>query len=65
MVFFDCGGVRLHLQKAHEPDAIAKASVLYLRCEDIVGTAAELKRRGAGFSISRTGSPSSVATISG
>ena len=49
MVFFDCGGVRLLQIQAHEPEAIAKASVLYLQCEDIVGTAAELKRRGAEF----------------
>ena len=49
MVFFDCGGVRLYLQKAHEPEAVAKASILYLECEDVVAAAGELKRRGAEF----------------
>ena len=49
MVFFDCGGTRLYLQKAHEPEAVAKASILYLECEDVVAAASELKRRGAEF----------------
>lgn len=49
MVFFDCGGVRLYLQKAHEPEAVAKASILYLECADVVAAAKELKRRGAEF----------------
>lgn len=49
MVFFDCGGVRLYLQKANEPDAVAKASILYLLCEDIAVATAELKRRGVAF----------------
>ncbi|HEX4097336.1 MAG TPA: VOC family protein [Caulobacteraceae bacterium] len=49
MVFFDCGGVRLYLQKAHQPDDIAKASLLYLQCEDIAVAAAELKRRSVEF----------------
>ena len=49
MVFFDCDGVRLYLHKAHAPEDVAKASLLYLQCEDIVAAAAELKRRGAAF----------------
>jgi methylmalonyl-CoA/ethylmalonyl-CoA epimerase len=49
MVFFDCGGTRLYLHKAAKPEDIAKASLLYLQCEDIAVTAAELKRRGAEF----------------
>ncbi len=46
MVFFDCAGVRLYLQKAENPKAVAKASVLYLQCDDVAAAAAELKRRG-------------------
>jgi methylmalonyl-CoA/ethylmalonyl-CoA epimerase len=46
MVFFDCAGVRLYLQKAQDPEAAAKASVLYLQCDDVAAAAAELKRRG-------------------
>jgi methylmalonyl-CoA/ethylmalonyl-CoA epimerase len=49
MVFFDCGGVRLYLQKAHEAADVEKAAILYLQCEDIAVAAAELKRRGAAF----------------
>jgi methylmalonyl-CoA/ethylmalonyl-CoA epimerase len=47
MVFFDCGGTRLYLQKAASPEEVAKASILYLQCEDVALAAAELKRRGA------------------
>jgi methylmalonyl-CoA/ethylmalonyl-CoA epimerase len=49
MVFFDCGGVRLYLQKAHEPAAVEKASILYLLCEDISVAVRELKSRGVEF----------------
>lgn len=49
MVFFDCGGVRLYLNKAHAPEDVAKASLLYLACEDVAVAAAELERRGVEF----------------
>jgi methylmalonyl-CoA/ethylmalonyl-CoA epimerase len=49
MVFFDCGGIRLYLHKAGTPEDLAKASLLYLQCEDIAVAVAELKRRGAEF----------------
>ncbi len=49
MVFFDCAGVRLYLHKAASPEDVAKASLLYLQCEDIVVAAAELKSRGVEF----------------
>jgi methylmalonyl-CoA/ethylmalonyl-CoA epimerase len=49
MVFFDCGGTRLYLQKAHAPGDIAKAGIIYLLCEDIAVAAAELKGRGVKF----------------
>ena len=49
MVFFDCGGVRLYLSKAHQPEDIAKAGLIYLLCEDIAVAVAELKQRGVQF----------------
>ena len=49
MVFFDCAGVRLYLHKAGSPEDVAKASLLYLQCEDIAVAAAELKARGVEF----------------
>ncbi len=49
MVFFDCAGVRLYLHKAATPEDVAKASLLYLQCEDIAVAVAELKARGVEF----------------
>ena len=49
MVFFDCAGVRLYLHKGASPQDVAKASLLYLHCEDIAVAAAELKARGVEF----------------
>lgn len=49
MVFFDLGGVRLYLNKAHAEFTPEKASILYLLCEDISAAVAELKGRGVAF----------------
>ena len=49
MAFFDLGGISLYLQQASDPADIAKASVLYLRCGDIVLATAELKAAGVSF----------------
>ncbi len=49
LVFFDCAGVRLYLQKTDDPAAVEKASTLYLLCDDIAVAARELKRRGITF----------------
>jgi len=49
LTFFDCAGVRLMIEKAHEPDAIGRASVIYFRCADIALTVRELERRGVSF----------------
>ena len=49
MVFFDCAGVRLYLHKGATAEDVAKASLLYLQCEDIAVAAAELKARGVEF----------------
>jgi len=46
MVFFDCGGVSLYLQQAHDPADIAKASVLYFDCADLSLTVKTLEDRG-------------------
>ena len=49
LTFFDCAGVRLMLEKAHTPEDIAHASVIYFRCADIALTVAELQKRGVTF----------------
>ena len=46
MAFFDCGGISLYLQKAHAPDDIPKASILYFDCLDLAVTVRELEGRG-------------------
>ena len=47
--FFDCSGVRLLIEKAHDADAIRHSSVIYFRCADIALAVAELKKRGVTF----------------
>ncbi len=49
LAFFDLGGVRLFVEKASTPEAVAKASILYLLCDDIAVAAAELAERGVVF----------------
>ena len=49
MVFFDCAGTRLYLHKGRTAEDVAKASLIYLQCEDIAAAAAELKGRGVEF----------------
>jgi methylmalonyl-CoA/ethylmalonyl-CoA epimerase len=50
LTFFDCAGVRLMIEKAHTPDDIAHASVIYFRCADIALAVRELEQRGVPFS---------------
>jgi catechol 2,3-dioxygenase-like lactoylglutathione lyase family enzyme len=50
LTFFDCAGVRLMLEKAEAPENIAKSSVIYFRCADIVLAVRELTQRGVTFS---------------
>lgn len=50
LLFFDCAGVRLMLERSDDVATIARASPLYLRCADIALAAAELSRRGVNFS---------------
>lgn len=49
LLFFDCAGVRLMLERSGDPAAIARASPIYLRCADIALAVAELTRRGVVF----------------
>ena len=49
LTFFDCAGVRLMLEKAHRPEDIAHASVIYFRCADIALAVSELETRGIAF----------------
>src|SRR3954470_5956088 len=50
LTFFDCAGVRLMIEKAHAPENIANASVIYFRCADIALAMRELEHRGVTFS---------------
>ena len=47
LVFFDCAGVRLLVEKAAGP--ITSGAVLYFRCADIVLARRELEARGVAF----------------
>jgi catechol 2,3-dioxygenase-like lactoylglutathione lyase family enzyme len=49
LAFFDCGGVRLMLSVPEKPEFDHPASILYYRVQDIEGTHATLKGRGATF----------------
>jgi methylmalonyl-CoA/ethylmalonyl-CoA epimerase len=49
LCFFDCAGVRLMIEKAHDVEAIQRASVIYFRCADIALTVKELQGRGVSF----------------
>lgn len=48
LTFFDCAGVRLLLEKAHEP-VLNPRGCIYFRCADIALTVAALKQRGVVF----------------
>ncbi len=50
LTFFDCAGVRLMIEKAHAPEDIGNASVIYFRCADIALAVRELEQRGVTFS---------------
>jgi len=50
LTFFDCAGVRLMLEKAHDAGAVRRSSVIYFRCADIALAVRELQTRGVSFS---------------
>lgn len=47
--FFDCAGVRLLLEKMHDPGPVTHGGTIYLRCADIALTVRELTKRGLTF----------------
>ena len=49
LVFFDCAGVRLYIQKANTQPFAPASSVLYFRTPDITISVRELKARGVSF----------------
>ena len=50
LTFFDCAGVRLLLEKAHDPDSLNHGSPIYFACDDIAIAVRELQQRGVIFS---------------
>jgi methylmalonyl-CoA/ethylmalonyl-CoA epimerase len=49
LTFFDCAGVRLLLEKAHDPNNAGHGSPIYFSCADIALTVRELQQRGVVF----------------
>jgi methylmalonyl-CoA/ethylmalonyl-CoA epimerase len=47
--FFDCCGVRLLLEKAHDPSNAGRGSAIYFDCHDIALAVGELTGRGVRF----------------
>lgn len=48
MAFFQCGDIRLMLSRPETPDATA-SSIVYYKTDDIEGTAAAMRAKGAKF----------------
>ena len=49
LLFFDCAGVRLYIQKSNAHPFAPASSVLYFRIPDITISVRELKARGVSF----------------
>jgi methylmalonyl-CoA/ethylmalonyl-CoA epimerase len=49
LTFFDCAGVRLLLERAHNPDELNHGSPIYFSCADIALMVRELRQRGVVF----------------
>ena len=49
LTFFDCAGVRLMLEKAHDPATAHHGSPIYFNCPDIALAVRELEQRGIVF----------------
>ena len=47
--FFDCAGVRLLLEKSHDPAKVNPGSPIYFICHDIALAVTELTARGVEF----------------
>ena len=59
LLFFDCAGVRLFIEKVASPAEAERASPLYFRCADIALAVRELSGRGVAF----TGEPHLIAEM--
>lgn len=51
LTFFDCGGIRLLLEKRRGPGEPMHGGTIYLRCADIALAFEELRARGVTFSL--------------
>jgi methylmalonyl-CoA/ethylmalonyl-CoA epimerase len=49
LIFFDCAGVRLFLEKARSQPFVPNRSVLYFRTPDITVAVRELEAKGVSF----------------
>src|SRR5512145_491323 len=49
LVFFDCAGVRLFLEKSRSQPFVPNGSVLYFRTSDITIAVRELEAKGVSF----------------
>jgi methylmalonyl-CoA/ethylmalonyl-CoA epimerase len=49
LTFFDCAGVRLLLEKAHDPENAHHGSPIYFTCHDIALAVRELEQTGIVF----------------
>lgn len=49
LLFFDCAGVRLFLEKVADPAQTAAGSPIYFRCADIALAVRDLKARSVAF----------------
>jgi methylmalonyl-CoA/ethylmalonyl-CoA epimerase len=49
LTFFDCAGVRLLLEKSHDPDNVQQGSPIYFSCADMASTVRDLQQRGVVF----------------
>lgn len=47
LLFFDCAGIRLLIEKAH--GALKPCATIYLRCPDLALAMGELRQRGVSF----------------
>jgi len=59
LTFFDCGGVRRLLDRAHGPDDFVKAAAIHFSCAEIGISVREPKQRGVTF----TGEPHLIARM--
>jgi methylmalonyl-CoA/ethylmalonyl-CoA epimerase len=51
LTFFDCGGIRLLLEKRRGPGDPVHGGTIYLRCADLALAVEELRARGVTFSL--------------